>query len=257
MTQERDRAPGAGWVLVTGASRGIGQAVAEHLAGAGHDLILWARTTEDLEKVRSQLAPHGREIRTAAVDVADPAQVEEAAATSFAGIEALRAVVVNAGGGAWNAIESISADEWRSVLGPNLDGAFHTLKATVPLLRACPGAQLVGVASDSSLHSFARRGAYCASKAGLLSLLETARRELREHDVRVTAVLPSRVDSYFRGKQPGCRPEAMSLAEIGEVIGALFTLPPRVEVREIHLAALTTPFGPYTEQMKETKEEER
>lgn len=241
------RDPEPGWVLVTGAGRGIGQAVALRLAQLGHSLVLWARSADELRKTRAELAAEGAEVRSATVDVADPAQVDEAAAETLADLAALRAMVVNAGGGEWNPIDSTPVDEWRSVLGANLDGAFHTLRVGVPLLRRHPHAQLIGMASDSSQYSFAGRGAYCASKAGMLSLLETARRELRADGVRVTALLPSRVDSYFRGKRPGARPEALSLAEMAEVVGTLFTLPPRVEIREVHLSALTTPYGPYPE----------
>jgi NAD(P)-dependent dehydrogenase (short-subunit alcohol dehydrogenase family) len=236
-----------GWVLVTGASRGIGRAIAQNLAEAGYHLILWARTRRDLDGARRELSQHGGQVRVWAVDVADAAAVDTAAGDSFRGLTALRGVVANAGGGVWSTIDQTPLHEWRAVLGPNLDGAFHTLRVAIPLLRAHPTAQIIGLASDSSYYPFAQRGAYCASKAGFLSLLGTARRELRPHGVRVTAVVPSRVDSYFRGKQPGSRPEAMSLAEIATVVGTLFHLPPRVEIREIQLSTLSTTFGPYPE----------
>jgi NAD(P)-dependent dehydrogenase (short-subunit alcohol dehydrogenase family) len=236
-----------GWVLVTGASRGIGHAIAQNLAQAGYHLVLWARTRRDLDGVRRELSQHGGQVRTWVVDVSDAEAVDTAAGNSFQGLTALRGVVVNAGGGLWNTIEQTPPHEWRAVLGPNLDGAFHTLRVAIPLLRAHPAAQVIGLASDSSYYPFAQRGAYCASKAGFLSLLSTARRELRPYGVRVTAVVPSRVDSYFRGKRPGSRPEAMSMAEIATVVGTLFNLPPRIEIREIQLSTLSTTFGPYPE----------
>ena len=147
----------------------------------------------------------------------------------------------------WASIETASTAEWRDVLGPNLDGAFHTLRAAIPLLRRMPGAQIVGMASDSAYFSFPNRGAYCASKAGLLALLDTVRRELRADGVRVTALVPSRVDSFFRGKRPGCRPEALSMSEVGRLVGDLFAAPRRIEIRELHVSAITTSFGPYVE----------
>ncbi|MGK4579913.1 SDR family oxidoreductase [Kitasatospora sp. HPMI-4] len=236
------------WVLVTGASRGIGRAVALTLAEAGHQLILWARTTSDLVEVSREITERwGTQVRIATVDVADPEQVDRAAEESFLGLESLRAVVVNAGGGIWSSIEAMKPEDWREVMGANLDGAFHTLRATAPYLRKRPGAQVVGLASDSSYNSFAQRGAYCASKAGLLSLLETARRELREDGVRVTALVPSRVDTYFRGKHPGSRPEALSMTEVADVVATLFALPPRVEVRELQLSSIHSSFGLFPE----------
>jgi NAD(P)-dependent dehydrogenase (short-subunit alcohol dehydrogenase family) len=234
-------------VLVTGASRGIGHAVAHALAQDGFDLILWARTAGQLDEVSAELTRYGRRTRVHVVDVADPDQVATAAAATFAGLGALRGVVVNAGGGEWASVETASTAGWRAVLGPNLDGAFHTLRAVIPLLRRTPGAQIIGMASDSAYFSFPNRGAYCASKAGFLALLDTVRRELRADGVRVTALVPSRVDSFFRGKQPGSRPEALSTSEVGRLVGDLFAAPRRIEIRELHVSAITTSFGPYPE----------
>ncbi|MEU4062662.1 SDR family NAD(P)-dependent oxidoreductase [Streptomyces wedmorensis] len=245
-----DTKPGGarGWVLVTGASRGIGRAVALAVAALGHPLVLWARTTDDLASLAAEIRERwGTEVRVATVDVAQADQVDQAVTASLAGIDSLRAVVVNAGGGIWGSLADMDAGQWREVLGANLDGAFHTLKATEPLLRARPGSQIIGLASDSSYNSFPQRGAYCASKAGFLSLLETARGELRADGVRVTALVPSRVDTYFRGKQPGARPEALSMAEIADVVAMLFSVPSRVEIRELHLSSIHSTFGMRTE----------
>ncbi|MEV4915839.1 SDR family NAD(P)-dependent oxidoreductase [Streptomyces tirandamycinicus] len=236
------------WVLVTGASRGIGRATALALASAGYDLILWARTGTDLAAVAQGITQHSAvEVRIAAVDVADADAVDRAVKDSLHGIESLRGAVVNAGGGIWSSLEKMAPSQWREVLGANLDGAFHTLRAVGPYLRQANGAQIIGLASDSSYNSFAQRGAYCASKAGFLSLLETARRELREDGVRVTALVPSRVDTYFRGKQPGSRPEALSMDEVADVVKMLFAMPTRVEVRELQLASIHSSFGMFPE----------
>lgn len=237
-----------GWVLITGASRGIGRAVALALAAAGHPLILWARTETDLSEVAQEIGQRwGTPVRTATADVSDARQVDDAAKKSFEGIGGLRGAVVNAGAGIWGDIETMGADEWQQVLGPNLDGAFHTLHVSLPYLRRRPGSQIIGVASDSSYNSYVGRAAYCASKAGFLSLLETTRRETRRDGVRVTVLVPSRVDTYFRGKHPGARPDALSMTEVADVTVSLFALPARVEVRELHLSSINSPFGMYPE----------
>ncbi|WP_217558977.1 SDR family oxidoreductase [Streptomyces sp. GbtcB6] len=236
------------WVLITGASRGIGRAVALTLAAAGYPLILWARTHADLSEISQEIGHRwGTPVRIATVDVSDSRQVGNAAEISFEGVNALRGVVVNAGGGIWGSIETMNVDEWHQVLGPNLDGAFHTLHAVLPYLRRQPGSQIIGLASDSSYNSYSGRGAYCASKAGFLSLLETARRETRHDGVRVTTLVPSRVDTYFRGKHPGDRPDALSMEEVADVIASVFALPARVEIREIQLSSIISPFGVFPE----------
>jgi NADP-dependent 3-hydroxy acid dehydrogenase YdfG len=234
-------------VLVTGASRGIGRAVAVALAGRGFDLVLWARSGADLRAAAAETGARGTAVRVAEVDVADAAAVGGPGGASLAGLPALRGVVVNAGSGEWSGLAETDPAQWRATVGTNLDGAFHTLRAAVPLVRRHPLGQVVGIASDSSRYAFAGRGAYAASKAGLLALLETARRELRPAGVRVTVLLPSRVDSHFRGRTPGDRAEGLTTAELADVVAGVFTVPARVELREIQLAAMSAEYGPYPE----------
>jgi len=234
-----------GLVLVTGASRGIGAATSVALARRGFDLALWARSRADLDRIAGVCSDLGASVQATCVDVAQPVAVEEAIRTLPT--DQLRGLVVNAGMGVWGTLEELTPEDWRTQQAVNVDGAFYALRGCAARLRACPHAQVVAIASDSSLHGYPGRPGYCASKFGLVGLMESARRELRSHDVRITMLLASRVDTYFRGKQPGGRPEALSADEIGEMIGGLFDLPPRVEYREVHVSAITTTFGPYPE----------
>jgi NAD(P)-dependent dehydrogenase (short-subunit alcohol dehydrogenase family) len=235
-------------ILITGASRGIGRGSALALAAAGFDLVLWGRDGADLDTTAAACRENGVHAATAQVDLADPASVDAAGRRSLAEHPALRGLVVNAGMGVWGRLESVSVSDWRAQHGVNLDGAFFALRASVSRLRACPGAQVVAIASDSSLFGFAERSAYCASKHGLIGLMESARRELRPDGVRVTNLLASRVDTHFRGKQPGSRPEALTADEMGAIVASVFALPPKVEMREIRLSAIGTTFGPFPEQ---------
>lgn len=237
----------SGVVLVTGASRGIGRSCALALARDGMDVVLWARTAEPLAEVAEICESFGRRARVACVDVADPDAVARAAVETLADLPDLRGLVVNAGAGVWGSLGSLSVADWRGQQGVNLDGAFYTLQAAAPLLGRSSGAQVVAIASDSSLFGYPERSAYCASKAGLIGLMESARRELRGRRIRVTNIFASRVDTFFRGKQPGSRPEALTADEVGDVVAALFRMPDRLEVRELHLSALTTTFGPFPE----------
>jgi NAD(P)-dependent dehydrogenase (short-subunit alcohol dehydrogenase family) len=243
------------FVLVTGASRGIGRGAALELAAAGFDLILWARSGADLEEVAAECRAAGRRVEVARVDVSDPESIASAGGASLANLGGLRGLVLNAGIGIWNTLDEVSPDEWRQIIGTNLDGAFYTLKFAVPYLTRHPRAQIVAVISDSAAYAYAGRSAYCASKWGMRGLVEAVRREVRPHGVRVTQLLPSRVDTYFRGKTPGARADSLSTGEVGRLIATVFTLPSRLELREIPVAAITSSYGPFGEVFDGTEAE--
>lgn len=234
-----------GWVLVTGASRGIGAAVARRLAKSGFDLVLWARDKEALTEVAAEAG--GVQVRTAAVDVGDAAQVEAAAA----GLPRLAGVVLNAGSGRWAPLTEVTPDTWSATVRTNLDGPYHVLRAALPRLVA--QGLVVGMLSDSVRYPHAGRAAYTASKAGMAALLEVVRREVRESGVRISALLPSRVDTHFQGSYaeaaPGTREGALSADDVAEVVGGLFDLPGHVEVRQLEFAAMTSSYGPFPERV--------
>jgi NADP-dependent 3-hydroxy acid dehydrogenase YdfG len=243
-----------GRVLVTGASRGIGAAVAEALAVEGFDLVLWARSPDGLDRTASAVRQRGAAASVHTVDVGDGAQVAAASAT-LAGPGPLAGVVLNAGVGRWSPLSSLDPEQWHSTLRTNLDGAYHVLRAVLPRLTAQRAGLVVGVLSDSALYPHADRAAYSASKAGMSALLETVRREVRRHNIRVSAVLPSRVDTHFQGSHneaaPGTRKGALAAADVAQVVSALFTLPPHVEVRNMQLAAMTATYGPFPERVEQ------
>jgi NADP-dependent 3-hydroxy acid dehydrogenase YdfG len=239
------------WVLVTGASRGIGRAVAVALAADGYCPILWARSGAELAQLAAEVRALGRDTRTACVDIGDPAAVALAAQESLSTLTGLAGVVLNAGRGVWAGLAATDPDEWDRTIRTNLSGGFHVLRVCLPLLTVTPGALIVGLLSDSAVYPFPERAAYAASKSGLQALLEVARRELREQGVRVSVIVPSRVDTYFHGAHadatPGTRKGALAATDIAALVAGIFRLPPEVELRETHVSAMTSTFGPFPE----------
>lgn len=243
-----------GWVLVTGASRGIGAAVAVRLAADGFGLVLWARSADGLAATAAEVEAAGGRAVTGVVDVGSAEQVRDRAAV-LAGLEPLAGVVLNAGSGRWAPLFAVEPAEWRHTMRTNLDGAYHVLRAVLPRLTAAGSGLVVGILSDTVLHPHPDRTAYAASKAGMAALLETVRREVRHRGVRVSALLPSRVDTHFLGGHanaaPGTRTGALTAAEVAGVVGTLFALPPNVEVRHLQLAAMTSTYGPFPERVEQ------
>lgn len=234
-------------VLITGASRGIGAGIARRLAANGFNLVLWARAESDLKEIANECSALGVSVRTAVVDVSNSDTVTTAGAASLEGIDGLRGCVVNAGTAAFDRLSDLSTDDWRETLGTNLDGAFFTLRAALPLLQRCLASQVVAMGSQSGLYAFETQAAYAASKWGLHGLVEIVRRESRTNGVRVTNLVMGPVDTFFRDKQPGDRPGTLSIDEVASVVETVFALPPTVEIRELQLTSVRKPFGPFPE----------
>jgi serine 3-dehydrogenase (NADP+) len=224
-----------GWVVVSGASRGIGAATARRLAADGRSTVAWARSADELGAVAAACSQAGAPSLAQAVDVSDPLAVEAAAAKLPAG-DVVEGVVLNAGVGTWTALGEMATDAWRTTIGTNLDGAFHVLRTLWP--RLAPRALIVGVGSDSGYEGRGERAAYCASKFGLRGLLETARIDGGQLELRVSHLACGPVDTHFRDSAPGDRPGALRAREVADAIAVLFAMPDHVEVPEIKLVSV-------------------
>jgi len=224
----------AGWVVISGASRGIGAATARRLAAEGRPTVAWARSAAALRDVAEACSRAGAPSLARAVDVADARSVQAAVAALPPG--RVDGVVLNAGVGAWEALGETTPDAWRTTIATNLDGAFYTLRALWP--RLAPRALVVGVGSDSGYEGRGGRAAYCASKFGLRGLLETARIDGGRLELRVTHLACGPVDTHFRDSRPGDRPGALSATEVAEAVALLFGLPGHVEVPELKLVSV-------------------
>jgi NAD(P)-dependent dehydrogenase (short-subunit alcohol dehydrogenase family) len=234
-------------VLVTGATRGIGNAICVRLAKVGYDLIRWSRSGHFDESF--DINPSS--VLDQIVDVTDSKAVSLAfSEIADRGLE-LAGLVINAGVGRWRSLRDIEDEEWRKTIETNLYGAFHVLRGALDILAWEQNPVIVGILSDSALFPFADRSAYASSKAAIKALLETARREERSRGLRFSLVYPSRVDTYFAGSlehgYPGARPSGLDSQSIADVVSYIFGLPPNVEIREVHLSAMSDVFGPYPE----------
>jgi 3-oxoacyl-[acyl-carrier protein] reductase len=183
--------------LVTGASRGIGRAIAVELARAGFAVgVNFVHRPDQAEETVAAITAGGGEAAALQADVADPQAVEAMFAALDRHFGRLDALVNNAGIG--TRIESLTAIDdatWRRTLAVNLDGAFYCIRAAVPRLRAAGGGRIVNISSGAAKTGGMIGAHYAASKAGLLALTAKAARELAREGIAVNAVLPSVIET--------------------------------------------------------------
>jgi NAD(P)-dependent dehydrogenase (short-subunit alcohol dehydrogenase family) len=175
-------------VLVTGASRGIGKAIAEHLASQGWDVIAGVRTQQDADAVA---ALHPQRISSVILDVTD---ADHVAALPNVLPDRLDAVVNNAGVVVAGPMEAVTPDGWRKQLEINVIGQLAVTRAVLPRLRESRG-RIVFISSVNGKLSMPLIGAYAASKFALEAAADALRMELRPWRIPVVIVEPAQTDT--------------------------------------------------------------
>ncbi|NCD21643.1 MAG: 3-oxoacyl-[acyl-carrier-protein] reductase [Spartobacteria bacterium] len=206
--------------LVTGAARGIGQAIALQLAADGADLALCDVKAEWLDDTAAKVKALGRRTETYAMDVANGAAVGEAVARILADFGRIDVLVNNAGITRDTLLMRMSEEDWDAVLDVNLKGAFLVTKAVVkPMMKQRSGA-IVNIASVVGIMGNPGQANYTASKAGLIALTKTTAKELGSRNVRVNAVAPGFIRTAMTDKLAEPVKEAMlkmvPLGRLGE-----------------------------------------
>lgn len=180
--------------LITGATRGIGLALAHALAAEGCNLILTARTSTALARASRELASSKVELFTQSCDVRDPHAVDSLFRSVRQQFKRLDILVNNAGIAHPNLpVEKLPFPVWKEVLETNLDGMFLVTQAALSMMQR--GATIVNNLSIAATRVFAGSAAYNASKHGALGLTRTLREELRPRGIRVVDILPGATDT--------------------------------------------------------------
>lgn len=182
--------------LVTGASRGIGAAIALELARQGCDLILNYRANADAAaEVARQIVALGREAQLSAFDVADGAQVASAYAALDLEARPVDIVVNNAGIVADGPFPALSQEAWTSVTRTSLDGFYHVTQPLVmPMVRRKWG-RIINISSVSGVMGNRGQTNYSAAKAGLIGATRSLAQELAKRGITVNAVAPGLIDT--------------------------------------------------------------
>jgi 3-oxoacyl-[acyl-carrier protein] reductase len=207
--------------LVTGASQGIGEAVARRLAAQGAKVVLAARNAEKLAEVAGVIAAAGGSAHPLTLDVSQPETVGgilKGLPAEFAEIDIL---VNNAGVTADGLLLRMSLDDWERVLKTNLTGAFALTKELVRGMMRRRWGRVISVSSVVGLMGNAGQANYAASKAGLIGFSKSLARELGSRNITVNVVAPGYIETAMTAALPPAAREplvsAIALGRLGTV----------------------------------------
>jgi len=218
--------------LVTGASRGIGKAIALALAKEGAHVVLVARSEEQLASVVAELATQGFSARAEVVDLTVPAEVERVVSGTAARFERLDILVNNAGIGHFKPAVDMLLKEFDEMWNLNMRAVFVATQSVIPHMVAAKGGVIVNICSLAGKNSFKGGTGYCATKWALRGFASSLMLEVREHNIRVITVFPGSVDTNFSSMSK----KGKSITQPEDIAGAVVfavTAPERSMFNEI------------------------
>jgi len=181
--------------VVTGGNGGIGLGMAEGLAAAGADVVIWGRNADKNAAALERLKAHGTRVEALEVDVADEQAVVDAMAESLSRLGRIDSCIANAGVGGGAPLIEQTTEQWRKVTAVNLDAVFWTFREAARHMVARAeegdkGGSLLVTSSVSAIHGAPQNQAYAATKAGVLAMVRGTAVELARHGIRANAILP-------------------------------------------------------------------
>ena len=221
--------------VITGASRGLGLAIARALAAEGAAIAAIARPGTELDHAVAALARGGARAIAAPADVTQAAEVERAMRAVVERFGRIDVLVLNAGTWQGASIPETREETWDLLLDLNLKGAFLALRAASPTMIAAKGGTIIGIASIGGFVGQPGSAAYAASKWGLRGLLESAALEFKPHHIRVSIVAPHNINSAKRDIAAGSdeRDRHLEPEEIASLVAWICTAPSHVSVGNV------------------------
>ncbi len=229
--------------VVTGASHGLGCAVAENLAAAGAHVVLIARRSGPRQQVADTIIASGGQANTFTCDFSDAEQVSTTAARIQSTFGRVDILVNNAGIPAPRGFAETDFSGWDAVIGTNLSGVFYLTRALWDTLVNTDSANVVTISGTAGLRG-GGSPAYGGAKFGLTGLNHAIAQAGKDHNIRATILYPGGIDTGWRGAPIGVKPrsETMDPNVIAEMIRQLVTSPPEFVVNEAVLNPLDQPF---------------
>ncbi|MEO6725622.1 MAG: SDR family NAD(P)-dependent oxidoreductase [Blastocatellia bacterium] len=238
-------------VIITGASSGIGRATALALAARGARLSLLARSYDTLTEIAAQANAAGAaEVEIFSCDVRDENSVEQSVTATLERLGRLDILINSAGLSLNGEVDGYRLDDWRTVIETNLTGTFLTCRAVLPQMKRQGAGEIINISSGAGRNGIKQMAAYCASKFGVIGFTESLALEVRNHNIRVSSLLPGSVATDFsrvarRQEQNGRQADtdngySMMAEEVASVIVAMLEQPLQAWTSEVILRPLNT-----------------
>lgn len=221
---------------ITGGSKGIGYGIAKTLIDLGMKVAISSRHLSAAKEAASSISNDQSKVLAIQSDVSVMANEKEAVQQVIARFGQLDVLIANAGVGHFAPIDTLSEENWKSMIGTNLTGVFNSVKASVEALKKSKG-YIITIASLAGTNFFENGSGYNASKFGLVGFTQAIMLDLRKYDVKVSTIMPGSVATHFNDHTPNdadawkIQPE-----DIGQIVADLLkmsprTLPSKIEVR--------------------------
>ena len=223
--------------LVTGATRGIGRAVALRLARDGYDIVAVARDKGKLEALSGEVAAEGGSLTAIALDLTDGAAI----ATALADID-VDVLVNNAGIGITKPFVDLTPDDWQRMIALNVNALYHVTRAVLPRMLSRGSGHVCTIGSISGRSAFVGGTCYAATKAFVMSWAESLLLEVRERGVKVSVVAPGGVATEFGGKTPTSADDwKLKPDDVADAVSYVVGTPPSVLLHRVEVRTLNSP----------------
>jgi 3-oxoacyl-[acyl-carrier protein] reductase len=219
--------------LVTGASRGIGLAIAQRLGQLGARIALCGRHQDTLDAACARLRDQAIDALALTADVSRGDQVASLIEKTLVRFGAIDFLVNNAGIGRFGPVQEFTETEWDTVLDTNLKGVFLVSRAVAPSMISRGHGHIVNISSLAGKNSFAGGSLYCASKWGLLGLTFCMAEDLRAYGIRVTAICPGSVATEFGHPSSKNVQKMLQPHDVAHAVEMVITAEPQSFISEV------------------------
>ncbi|HEY3926778.1 MAG TPA: SDR family NAD(P)-dependent oxidoreductase [Candidatus Koribacter sp.] len=228
--------------VVTGASRGIGAAIARRLAIMGASVVLTARSTAALSRTAQSIRENGGQCEAVPCDLSNLAQVEALGRAVEKKLGRIDVLVNNAGIGNFSGkLYALAPDDWDRILNTNLRGPYYMIRTFAPMMVRANSGMIINISSLAGKNPLANGAAYAASKWGLNGLSYSLAEELRGNNIRVSVISPGSVATEFGDHSAKNQTKMLSPDDIAHAVAMLVTQAPNSFISDLNIRPTQKP----------------